>query len=101
SRISKSGRITQVLCLHDPAGFADPTIAGAYDLVLAGHLHGGQFVLFERRSRLYPGAWINRFTGLRFEGNTGLATLIVSRGAGDTLPTRWNCPREVILCRFG
>jgi len=24
--------------------------------------------------------------------------MIVSRGIADTLPIRWNCPREVILC---
>lgn len=50
-----------------------------FDLVLAGHLHGGQLVRFE----------------------LGPTTLIVSRGAGDSLPLRWRCPREVVLCEIG
>ena len=64
--------------------------------MLAGHLHGGQCVLATRRGRLYPAAWIYRWHGLRF-AEWG-AVLLVSRGAGDTLPVRFNCPREVILC---
>jgi predicted MPP superfamily phosphohydrolase len=66
--------------------------------VLAGHLHGGQCVLATRRGRLYPAAWIYRWHGLRFE-EAG-AVMLVSRGVGDTLPVRFNCPREVILCEI-
>ena len=87
-----------IRCGHDPA---DP-IAGEeqVNIILAGHLHGGQCVLSERDGRLWPGCWINRWTGLRFDLTTlGLpSTMIVSRGAADTLPIRWNCPRELILC---
>jgi predicted MPP superfamily phosphohydrolase len=64
--------------------------------VFAGHLHGGQCVLAMHRERLYPAAWFYRWHGLRFA--EGRAVLLVSRGAGDTLPIRFNCPREVILC---
>jgi hypothetical protein len=53
-------------------------------------------VLATRRGRLYPAAWFYRWHGLRFA--EGGAVLLVSRGAGDTLPVRFNCPREVILC---
>jgi predicted MPP superfamily phosphohydrolase len=85
----------RVLVAHDPAVFARAADAG-FDLVLAGHLHGGQCVLFSRGGRMYPGALFARYTGLRFA--RGRTTMLVSRGAGDTLPLRWNCPREVILC---
>ena len=67
-------------------------------LTLAGHLHGGQVVLFERKGRLYPGACFSRWNGLRFEDEG--ATMWVSRGVADTLPLRWNCPREVLLCEL-
>jgi len=87
----------RILCAHDPAVFPSAARAG-FDLVLAGHLHGGQCVWFERGGRLYPGACLNRWTGLRFE--IGQSLMLVSRGAGDTLPLRWNCPREVLLCRI-
>ena len=85
----------RLLCTHHPGDFVAAGAAG-YGLVLAGHLHGGQCVLATRRGRLYPAAWIYRWHGLRFE--KGGAVLLVSRGAGDTLPVRFNCPREVILC---
>ena len=89
----------RVLCAHDPADFPSAAEAG-FDLVLAGHLHGGQCVWFERAGRQYPGAWLNRWTGLRFCDARRRCTMIVSRGAGDTLPLRWNCPREVVLCQI-
>jgi predicted MPP superfamily phosphohydrolase len=85
----------RVLCTHHPGDFPAAAAAG-YGLVLAGHLHGGQCVLATRRGRLYPAAWIYRWHGLRFA--EGRAVLLVSRGAGDTLPLRFNCPREIILC---
>ena len=84
----------RMLCTHHPGEFPAAATAG-YGLVLAGHLHGGQCVLATRRGRLYPAAWIYRWHGLRFA--EGGAVLLVSRGAGDTLPVRFNCPREVIL----
>jgi predicted MPP superfamily phosphohydrolase len=81
-----------VLCAHDPPS---PSARRRYDLVLSGHLHGGQFVFCERGGRLYPGALLYRWNGLRFQENG--STLLVSRGVRDTLPLRWNCPREVIV----
>jgi predicted MPP superfamily phosphohydrolase len=84
-----------MLCTHHPGEFPAAVTAG-YALVFAGHLHGGQCVLATRGGRLYPAAWIYRWHGLRF--TEGTAVMLVSRGAGDTLPVRFNCPREVILC---
>jgi predicted MPP superfamily phosphohydrolase len=87
----------RILCAHDPADFPAAVRCG-YDLVLAGHLHGGQCVLFERNDCWYPGRWFFRWNGSRFrEAGT---EMLVSRGMNDTLPVRWNCPREVILCRL-
>ena len=83
-----------VLLAHDPAVFPQAAAAGCH-LTLAGHLHGGQCVLFERGGRQFPGGWVNRWTGERFE--VGGSTLLVSRGCGDTLPARLNCPREALL----
>ena len=81
-----------VLCAHDPAQF--PTARAT--VTLAGHLHGGQCVLWTTPAgRLWPGCWVNRWTGLRFARNG--RHLVVSRGCGDTLPVRFNCPREVLL----
>ncbi|MCB9891401.1 MAG: metallophosphoesterase [Planctomycetes bacterium] len=85
----------KLLCTHEPRAF-EASVRAGYDVVFAGHLHGGQAVLFERCGRLYPGAWLHRWNGIRFEQGGGC--LIVSRGAADTLPVRWRCPREVVVC---
>jgi uncharacterized protein len=84
-----------VACLHHPADAVEVSRAG-FDVAFAGHLHGGQCVLFERRGRLYPGAWFSPWTGLRFQ--VGSLSLFVSLGLGDTIPLRLNCPHEVIVC---
>ncbi len=85
----------RILCAHDPADFPAAVSAG-YDLVFAGHLHGGQCVFVNRNGRQYPAVWFHHWHGLRF--NIGTSTMLVSRGAADTFPFRLNCPREVILC---
>jgi predicted MPP superfamily phosphohydrolase len=82
----------QLLCTHHPGA---SVFRGRFHLTLSGHLHGGQFVFFERGGRLFPGAFLYRWNGLRFDRNG--RTLLVSRGVQDTLPLRWNCPREVLL----
>ena len=87
-----------VVCGHDPAVFPAAAAAGVR-LVLAGHLHGGQCVLRTLTDgRQWPGCWANRWTGLRFR--RGPCRMLVSRGCADTLPVRWNCPREVLWCEL-
>ncbi len=83
----------QILCLHKPMKL--PEIHNPYQLVLAGHLHGGQLVLWENEKGLYPGRWFYRWNVL--ERQVGNCHYIISRGLGDTLPLRYNCPFEVIL----
>ena len=84
-----------ILCAHDPAIFPDAVQAG-YTLTLAGHLHGGQMVIAQYKDRLYPGAFVYQWNGEHFK--SGESTLIVSKGVHDTIPIRWNCQREIILC---
>ncbi|MEM7133548.1 MAG: metallophosphoesterase [Chloroflexota bacterium] len=84
-----------ILCAHDPALFPKAVKAG-FDLTLAGHLHGGQCIFYERNGKLYPGTLLHQWTGDRFTYSG--SNLLVSKGVHDTLPLRWNCPREVLLC---
>jgi predicted MPP superfamily phosphohydrolase len=81
-----------ILCAHHPP---HPAARADFHLTLSGHLHGGQVVFYEREGQLFPGAFAYRWNGLRF--HEGANVLLVSRGAHDTLPLRWNCPREVLL----
>ncbi len=83
---------------HHPDAFEQAPPHGIR-LVLAGHLHGGQVVLWRGRGRTYPGAFLSRYNGPRFE--RGGSTLVVSRGVNDTLPVRFRCPREVVLVEAG
>lgn len=99
--IDFAGSITQIsdasrsiLCAHDPATYSEARGMGVR-LTIAGHLHGGQCVLWECNQRQYPGALINRYTLTRREDAE--TTLIVSRGAADSLPLRFRCPREFLL----
>ena len=86
----------QVLCAHDPRIWKAAHRRG-YDLILAGHLHGCQFVAFEYRDRLYPGAVFYPCCYLSHQ--SGPTRLVVSRGISDLIPIRWRCPREVVLCQ--
>lgn len=85
----------RVLCAHDPRIWKSSRRAG-YDLVLAGHLHGCQFVAFEFRNRLFPGAIFYPYNYLSHQ--FAATRLVVSRGVSDLVPIRWRCPREVVLC---
>ncbi|QDV19132.1 phosphodiesterase YaeI [Gimesia panareensis] len=85
----------RVLCAHNPRIWKTSRHAG-YDLVLAGHLHGCQFVAFEYRDRLFPGAVFYPYNYLSHQA--GKTRLVVSRGVSDLVPIRWRCPREVVLC---
>ena len=85
----------RVLCAHNPRIWRRSRDLG-YHLVLAGHLHGCQAVVFEHRDRLYPGAFFYPHNYLSHQ--RGNARLVVSRGVSDLIPVRWRCPREVVLC---
>lgn len=94
-RVSAADGRPRILCVHYPTDFPAAAAAG-YRVVLAGHLHGGQCVFGTHRDRLYPASWLHRWHGLKF--TSGTSTMLVSRGMGDTLPFRFRCPREVLLC---
>jgi predicted MPP superfamily phosphohydrolase len=85
----------RVLCAHNPRVWKMARRRG-YDLVLAGHLHGCQVVVFEFRDRLFPGAIFYPYCYLSHQA--GSTRLVVSRGVSDLVPIRWRCPREVVLC---
>lgn len=82
-----------ILLLHQPV--SPGKIPGHHQIILAGHLHGCQVVLWEQSNRLYPGAcfYRNNFT----RRSLPQAEYIISRGLGDTLPVRYNCPREIVM----
>lgn len=68
-------------------------------MLLAGHLHGGQIVLWrDRRGRPQPAGARHD----RLEDSSAIhgVPLLVSRGMGDTLPLRIRAPRVIVIIDF-
>lgn len=79
---------------HEPSAVRSVSRAG-FGHMLAGHLHGCQWIAFHRNGLDYPGAWMFAFHGAQFD-HAG-TRLWVSRGVSDTLPLRVGCPREILI----
>lgn len=88
----KSNADFSLLFLHKPINIEE---SNHYDLVLAGHLHGCQFVFWEYDNALFPGKFFYKWNLLKKKiVNT---SFFISKGLGDTLPIRYNCKRDVLL----
>lgn len=86
--------IPRILLCHRPYFFPDAAAAG-FDLVLAGHTHGGQVVLGEMgKDVLAPARLVSPYVaGVYSEGTS---RMYVSRGIGTVgVPFRFNCPPEI------
>ncbi len=79
---------------HSPDLLDDPGVAG-FDLLLAGHSHGGQIRL-PILGPLYAPIREPRRRGAGLVCERG-TTMYVTRGAGEAFPIRVNCPREISL----
>lgn len=91
-----AGEEYTVLLCHRPEHF-DLYCRAGFDLVLSGHVHGGQFRVPFLGGLLAPGqGFFPKYdAGLYTDSQTSLA---VSRGLGNSLfPFRLNNPPEVIL----
>ena len=85
---------SSLLVGHEPDRVAEAAHYG-FPLMLAGHLHGCQWIAYQSKGLDYPGAWFFAHHGERFQ--VGPTTLHVSRGISDTLPIRIHCPRDYLL----
>jgi predicted MPP superfamily phosphohydrolase len=82
-----------ILCLHKPINI-EP-YKDSYDMVFAGHLHGGQFILWRSGNGLYPGKFFYKWNILKARMNA--CYYFISKGLGDTLPIRYNCKRDLLF----
>ena len=85
-----------ILLAHRPRDF-DQYAACGFDLVLSGHLHGGQFQipflggLYAPSYGIFP-----EYDGGMYEREGSV--MIVSRGVGNSsFPVRFNNPRDIVL----
>ncbi len=79
-----------ILLSHHPHAF-DAAVAADLPLTLAGHTHGGQWMLGPRHG-LGP-VLVRYWSGLYTRGRS---QLIVSNGVGNVFPIRINAPAEII-----
>ncbi len=83
-----------IVLIHNPENI-NPAELSNIQLVLAGHLHGGQFIFFKTKNNSnFPGCLLYKHCADRKQ--IADTTLIVSKGLGDTFPFRLNCPKEIV-----
>lgn len=93
-----SGLPLRILLAHAPDQFGWAR-RHDFDLILAGHNHGGQIRLPLLGAILAPS-----ISGVRYAGGTFRrenTVLHVSRGTGGLTPFRWNCTPEIALLVLG
>ncbi len=84
-----------ILLTHQPANrVIQEAVAHRYDLLLAGHTHGGQIVFHPLGITLTPSMGETRYyTGIHREGPT---TVVVTNGVGISIaPLRYHAPAQV------
>jgi hypothetical protein len=89
----------RILLSHGPDQFAW-AVEHDFDLMLAGHNHGGQVRLPALGAILTPSRSGTRYASGVFRRDQ--TVMHVSRGTSSLTPFRWNCPPEIallILCR--
>jgi predicted MPP superfamily phosphohydrolase len=90
----QSGQPLRILLAHTPDQF-EWAQANGFDLMLAGHLHGGQVRLPLFGALMSPSKFGVRYaSGVFVAGNT---VMHVSRGVGCMTPLRINCRPEIAL----
>lgn len=89
-----AGRAMRILLAHSPDQFGWAQANGV-DLMLAGHLHGGQV-----RLPLLGAITSPSIHGVRYAAGVftaGDTVLHVSRGVGSLTPLRFDCPPEIAV----
>ncbi|TWP24720.1 hypothetical protein ETU08_02650 [Apibacter muscae] len=87
-----------ILLIHNPEKIRVDELINIH-VILAGHLHGGQIILFKTiNNTFFPGNLLYKYCLDRKEiKNT---CILVSKGLGDLLPLRYNCPKEILYIRI-
>ena len=93
SNFTENKNTIKIALVHKPKAIEG--INGKFDLAFAGHLHGAQFVFWQKKQSLYPGRLFYKYNRLKMK-TKGL-TYFINKGLGDTLPIRYNCTKEMIL----
>ncbi len=90
----EDGQPLRILLSHSPDQFGWAEAAD-FDLMLAGHTHGGQVQLPLLGAVLAPSREGTRFAAGIFQHDQ--TVMHVSRGTSNLAPLRWNCPPELSI----
>ena len=83
-----------IVLIHNPEKISPEKLSNIH-LILAGHLHGGQFIFYKTKNNSnFPGCLLYKHCSDRKKIIDTI--LIVSKGLGDTFPFRLNCPKEIV-----
>jgi len=89
--------IPRILLSHNPDIYYD--VMDDVSLILAGHTHGGQFIIPYLPALFVPSRYGSKFASGKIN-ETG-NTMIISRGIGtNKFPGRLNCKPEVVYIEF-
>jgi predicted MPP superfamily phosphohydrolase len=92
--LSKQDNCKNIVLIHNPEKLKAKEFENI-DLILAGHLHGSQFIFFKTKNKtFFPGNLLYKYCIDRKQVLD--TTIIISKGVGDTFPLRFNCPHEVV-----
>jgi len=87
-----------VLLIHSPIGLEDkPDVIQQYDMVLAGHIHGGQYVIPYLTKKLLDIRNSRNITFYAGQYEYEDTLIFVTRGVGQWFPGRFNCPPELVI----
>jgi len=92
--VDGGARSLRLLLAHSPDQFGW-AVQNDVDLMLAGHLHGGQIRLPLLGAITSPSIHVVRYVGGVFR--QGSTVMHVSRGVGSLTPVRFNCPPEIAV----
>lgn len=94
SALGEEEGLKNIVLIHNPEQIKKSELKGI-DLLLAGHLHGGQFIFWKSTDgSFYPASFLYKHCTNRKQLHQ--TTLIVSKGLGDTMPLRYHCPHEMV-----
>lgn len=97
SRALYGTREPRIVLMHNPDSYYD--IMDRVSLILAGHTHGGQFVLPFSPPIFVPSKYGTKFAGGLISETSN--KMIISRGLGTSIvPLRLNCKPEVVIVEF-
>lgn len=91
--LAEGERPFRIVLAHSPDQI-DWAIEKNFDLMIAGHLHGGQICLPWIGPIRSPSRYGGKYAGGVYDCESTL--LCVSRGISAQLPFRWNCPPELV-----